>query len=184
MSVESRMLSTAQCAISHYQDRDEDRMSVPSFQEQLAALGVEHCWGCGVANEHGLHVKSYWDGDEAICVWQPQPYHIAVPGIVNGGILATLIDCHSAATACADAYRAAGRAIAPGGEPLVYLTARLDVRYLRPTAIGGPLTLRARVVERDDRRTTVECSVTGPSGVESAHGTVICARPRSTPPSQ
>lgn len=156
-----------------------------SFQEQFAALGIEHCWGCGVANEHGLRLKSYWDavgdGDGAICVWQPQPYHIAVPGVVNGGILATLIDCHSAATACADAYRAAGRPIAPGGEALLYLTARLDVSYLRPTPADGPLTLRARVVERGERRTTVECSVVGTSGVESARGTVVCARPRTTP---
>ncbi|HEX6800082.1 MAG TPA: PaaI family thioesterase [Ktedonobacterales bacterium] len=160
-----------------------------SFQEQLAALGFEHCWGCGVANEHGLRLKSYWDGElegagadgEAICVWQPQPYHIAAPGIVSGGILATLIDCHCAATACADAYRGAGRAIEPGGEPLVYLTAQLDVRYLRPTPAEGPLTLRARVVERNERRTTVACSVMGASGVESARGTVVCARPRFAP---
>ena len=166
-----------------------------SFQEQLAALGFEHCWGCGVANEHGLRLKSYWAGEseregvgegvgtdgEAVCVWQPQSYHIAAPGIVSGGILATLIDCHSAATACADAYRSAGRAIQPGGEPLVYLTAQLDVRYLRPTPADGPLKLRARVVERNERRTTVECSVMGASGVESARGTVICARPRSAP---
>jgi acyl-coenzyme A thioesterase PaaI-like protein len=157
-----------------------------SFQEQLAALGFEHCWGCGVANEHGLRLKSYWDGGdsdcgETVCTWQPQPYHIAAPGIVSGGILATLIDCHSAATACADAYRAAGRTIQPGGEPLVYLTAQLDVRYLRPTPADGPLTLRARVVERGERRTTVECSVFGASGVESARGTVVCARPRDAP---
>ena len=165
-------------------------MSEQSFQEQLAGLGFEHCWGCGVANEHGLRLKSYWDGEnkregesegesgEAVCVWQPQPYHIAAPGIVSGGILATLIDCHSAATACADAYRQAGRTIQPGGEPLVYLTAQLDVRYLRPTPADGPLTLRARVVERGERRTTVECSVVGAGGVESARGTVVCARPR------
>ena len=158
-----------------------------SFQEQLAALGFEHCWGCGVANEHGLRLKSYWYGEgesggesgEAVCTWQPQPYHIAAPGIVSGGILATLIDCHSAATACADAYRTAGRAIQSGGEPLVYLTAQLDVRYLRPTPADGPLTLRASVVERGERRTTVECSVIGASGVESARGTVVCARPRA-----
>jgi acyl-coenzyme A thioesterase PaaI-like protein len=162
-------------------------MEQQSFQEQLAALGFQHCWGCGIANEHGLRLKSYWSDDgesdngEAVCVWHPQPYHIAAPGIVNGGILATLIDCHSAATACADAYLAAGRAIQPGGEPLVYLTAQLDVRYLRPTPTGGPLTLRARVVERGERRTTVECSVVGVSGIESARGTVVCARPRATP---
>src|SRR5262249_14361796 len=69
-------------------------MSVLSFQDQLATLGFQHCWGCGMANEHGLRLRSAWDGkgDEALCVWQPQPYHIAAPGIVSGGIIATLID--------------------------------------------------------------------------------------------
>jgi len=153
-------------------------MSVPAFQDQLATLGFQHCWGCGVANEHGLRLRSAWDGkgDEALCVWQPQPYHIAAPGIVSGGIIATLIDCHSAATACADAYRRAGRAIAPGGEPLLYLTASLAVSYLRPTPSDGPLTLRARVSDRGDRRTTVACSLYSPQGVECARGEVVCAR--------
>lgn len=152
--------------------------SGPTFQEQLAALGFQHCWGCGVANEHGLRLKSAWadESDEAICVWQPQPYHIAAPGIVSGGIIATLIDCHSAATACADAYRQAGRPIAPDGEPLLYLTASLSVSYLRPTPAGGPLTLRARVTDRGERRTTVACSLYSPTGVECARGEVVCAR--------
>ncbi|MGZ3601729.1 MAG: PaaI family thioesterase, partial [Ktedonobacterales bacterium] len=97
-------------------------MEQRAFQEDLAAIGFEHCWGCGAANEHGLRTKSYWSPDdeqEAICVWQPQPYHVAAPGIVNGGIFATLIDCHSAATAVASAYRAEGRPIS-AENPHVY----------------------------------------------------------------
>lgn len=139
-------------------------MDQRAFQDDLAATGFEHCWGCGVANEHGLHLRSFWDGDEAVCHWQPQPYHIAAPGAVSGGILATLIDCHCAATAVAAAYRAEGRAIGTG-EPIRYVTASLEVTYLRPTPLG-PLMLRARPGEVSGRKMTVRCSVYAATGEE------------------
>jgi len=148
------------------------------FQEDLGMIGFQHCWGCGTANEHGLRLKSRWAedaDDEAVCVWQPQPYHVAAPGIVSGGILATLIDCHSAATAVADAYRRAGRAIGEG-EPQAYVTAKLEVSYLKPTPNAGPLTLRARVTDVTPKKTTVTCSVYSAAGEECARGTVVAAR--------
>ncbi len=153
-------------------------MEQRAFQEDLATIGFEHCWGCGVANEHGLHIRSYWSPDdeqEAICVWQPQPYHVAAPGIVSGGIIATLIDCHSAATAVSSAYRAEGRPIS-AENPHVYVTAQLDVTYLRATPSAGPLTLRARVVEAGGRRSHVTCSLYAASGEECARGDIILAR--------
>jgi len=67
------------------------------------------CYGCGRLNEHGLHVRSRWDGDEAVCTFEPKPYHTAIPGYVYGGLLASLIDCHGTGTASAAAYRAEGR---------------------------------------------------------------------------
>jgi len=149
-----------------------------AFQDDLAATGFEHCWGCGVANEHGLRLRSFWEGDEAVCHWQPQPYHIAAPGAVSGGILATLIDCHCAATAVATAYRAEGRTIGTG-EPIRYVTASLEVTYLRPTPLG-PLTLRARPGEVAGRKMTVSCSVYAATGEECARGTVVAARVPAT----
>jgi acyl-coenzyme A thioesterase PaaI-like protein len=165
-----------------------DSHDQPAFQDDLAAIGFEHCWGCGAANPHGLHIKSYWSpdaADEAICVWQPQPYHIAAPGIVSGGIIATLIDCHSAATACAGAYRAENRRIT--SEPLLpYLTAALQVSYLRPTPTDGPVNLRARVSQTSGRKTTVTCSLYSADGVECARGEVIAVRvpPAAVPASE
>ena len=156
-----------------------------AFQEDLAAIGFVHCWGCGAANPHGLHIKSYWSEDaagEAICVWQPQPYHIAAPGIVNGGIIATLIDCHSAATACAAAYRAEGRPMTTD-PPLPYLTAALQGSYLRPTPSDGSVTLRARVSQTSGRKTTVTCSLYAADGAECARGEVVAVRvPPTTVP--
>jgi hypothetical protein len=55
---------------------------------------LSHCYGCGRLNEHGLQTKSYWDGEEAVCTFHPKAYHIAVPGYVYGGLIASIIDCH------------------------------------------------------------------------------------------
>ena len=105
---------------------------------------VALCYGCGRLNEHGYQIKSYWDGDESVCHYVPEPYHTAIPGYVYGGLLASLVDCHSTGTAAAAAYRAAARDL--GSEPaLRFVTASLQVSYLRPTPLGPTLELRARV---------------------------------------
>ncbi len=133
-------------------------MQTRAFQDDLAEVGFHHCWGCGSLNEHGLQIKSYWDGEEGVCVWQPEPYHQAWPGIVNGGIIATIIDCHSACTATAAAYRAENRAITtPPIIPIV--TASLQLSYLRPTPLTEPLHLRAAIREQTGRKTILTCTL-------------------------
>jgi acyl-coenzyme A thioesterase PaaI-like protein len=114
-----------------------------------------HCYGCGRLNENGLQFKSYWDGEEAVCTYQPMPYHTAVPGYVYGGMIASLIDCHSTGTAAAAAHKAEHREM--DTEPkLRFLTASLKVNYLKPTPIGVPLEVRARVKEIKGRKVVVE----------------------------
>ena len=76
-----------------------------SFQDYYPD-SMAHCYGCGRLNEYGHQIKSYWDGDESVCHFQPKSYHIAIPGYVYGGLLASLIDCHGTGTAAAAAYRA------------------------------------------------------------------------------
>jgi len=115
---------------------------------------VSVCYGCGRLNQHGLQIKSYWDGDEVVCRFQPEAYHTAVAGFVYGGLIASLIDCHSTGTASAAAYREAGRE--PGTEPrLRFVTASLFVEYLKPTPISDPIVIRAAVTEVNGRRATV-----------------------------
>ena len=146
-------------------------MDPRAFQD---GIGGNHCWGCG-ANEHGLQIKSYWSGDEAICTWQPQAYHVAGPlHILNGGIIATIIDCHSVCTAIAAAYRAEGREI--GTEPSIwYATASLQVTYLCPTPVKEPIVLRARIKEMKERKTTLTCSLFA-KGEECARGELVAVR--------
>ncbi len=115
---------------------------------------LSYCYGCGRLNEHGLHIKSYWDGEKATARYTPRPYHIAIPGYVYGGLLASLVDCHGTGTAAAAAYHAAGRE--PGTEPpFRFVTASLKVDYLKPTPLGVELELVGRVKEIKGRKVVV-----------------------------
>ena len=132
---------------------------------------VAHCYGCGKLNQHGLHVRSAWDGDETRAVLLPQPYHTAVPGYVYGGLIASLIDCHGTGSAALAAYRAAGRPT-DSQPPLRFLTASLHVDYLRPTPLGVPLEARGRIVELKPRKVIVDITVTA-AGELCARGQVV-----------
>ncbi|MGD8412668.1 MAG: PaaI family thioesterase [Candidatus Latescibacterota bacterium] len=144
-----------------------------SFQDYYPD-DVAHCYGCGTLNEHGHHIKSYWDGEETVCVFEPQPYHTAVPGYVYGGLIASLIDCHGTGSAAAAGYKAEGREL--GSEPaLRYVTASLKVDYLAPTPLGPPIELRGKIVEVKGRKVIVDVSVSV-EGTDCAHGEVIAVQ--------
>jgi acyl-coenzyme A thioesterase PaaI-like protein len=130
---------------------------------------VSHCFGCGKLNEKGHQIKSYWDGDETVAVFTPEPYHTAIPGYVYGGLIASLIDCHGTGTAAAAAYREEGREMSTD-PPLRYVTASLHVDYLRPTPMGVPLEIRGKIEEISGRKVVV-------SETLSANGK-ICAKGR------
>lgn len=133
-----------------------------------------HCYGCGRLNPEGLRIKSYWDGEEAVCRFNPEPHHKAIPGYVYGGLIASLIDCHSTGTAAAAAYQAEGRAL-DTDPPLRYLTASLHVDYLRPTPIDVTLEVRARVSEIRGRKVTVASELHA-GGQVCARGTVVAVQ--------
>lgn len=115
---------------------------------------LSHCYGCGRLNEFGLQIKSYWDGEETLCIFHPKPYHTAIPGYVYGGLIASIMDCHSTGTAAAAAYLAEGRGM-DTDPPLRFLTRSLNVDYLHPTPLNGSLEVRARVREINGRKIVV-----------------------------
>src|SRR5262245_11884632 len=131
-------------------------MGERSFQDQGS---VAHCHGCGADNDRGLKLKSFWHGDEAVAEWHAQRHHCGgKPETLHGGIIASLIDCHSLNLAIAHAYRREGRAI--GSAPRIgYVTANLNISYLKPTPIGEPIGLRAWIVKLDGRKVWVNCSL-------------------------
>lgn len=145
-------------------------MEKKAFQDYYSDQ-MSYCYGCGRLNEHGYQIKSYWDGDESVCVFQPKPYHISVPGFVYGGLIASVIDCHGTGTAAAAAYRAQEREM-DSEPPLRFVTASLHVDYLKPTPLGVPLELRGRVKEIKGRKVIVSIDLNA-QGVTCARGEVI-----------
>jgi len=145
-------------------------MPEKAFQEYYPDH-LSNCYGCGRLNEQGLQIKSYWDGEESICLFQPRSYHMAIPGFVYGGLIASVIDCHGTGTASAAAYRTAERAM-DTEPPLRFLTASLHVDYLKPTPLEGPLEFRGRVKEIKGRKVIVAVTVSA-EGQCCARGEVV-----------
>src|SRR5918912_4448092 len=117
-------------------------MNEQSLQERYAPGNA--CFGCGPANEKGLHVRSFpvGDGEEVVCEWRPEPQYEAFPGVLNGGIIGALLDCHSNWAAAYHLMRRTG-----AERPPCTVTAEYAVKLLRPTPSAGPVRLVASVVE-------------------------------------
>ncbi|CDF84809.1 hypothetical protein PKB_3466 [Pseudomonas knackmussii B13] len=129
-----------------------------SLQDSAAPEGI--CYGCGGANPHGLHIKSYWheDGIHVMAKHLPEAKYTGWPELVYGGLIAMLVDCHSNWTAMAHHYRSEGRE--PGSLPRPdCVTGNLGIKFIKPTPMGVPLTLRARVDGDLGRKTRIICEV-------------------------
>jgi acyl-coenzyme A thioesterase PaaI-like protein len=134
-----------------------------------------YCWGCGADNPAGLHLKSYWDGEVAVAQWSPSLEYAAGPRhVLNGGIIATLLDCHGVCTAIASAYRRDQRAVGTAPE-IWYATASLSVDYQRPTPIESIVHLSARLVAQEDRFTSLDCELHA-DGKERARASIRAVR--------
>lgn len=132
-------------------------MTTPAIQDLIPD---NNCFGCGPNNPGGLRLKSFWDGSgNSVARFVPQPHHCAgPPHFVNGGILATIVDCHSICTAAAAAYLETGRAI--GQAPHQHFaTASLALDYRRPTPIVAELLLEAEPKRIADGRYVISCVV-------------------------
>jgi len=137
---------------------------------------MSHCYGCGRLNDTGMKIKSYWNEDEttSIARFTPKPYHIAFPGYVYGGLLASLIDCHGTGTAAAAAYKSEGRKMDSQPE-LRYVTASIHVDYIKPTPINQELELIGRVKEIKGKKIIVEVKLYA-SGELCVKGEVIAVK--------
>lgn len=155
------------------------RPQVRAFQDDMAELGVHECFGCGARNPQGLHIKSYWSDDEAltsVCTWQPHEHLAGWSGVLNGGIIATLMDCHCCCTAIAAAHHTERQPITSG--PVIpYATGSLLVTYLRPVSIAEPVQMVARIAEQSERKTMLSCSLLQ-RDAECARAEVVMVRVR------
>ena len=126
--------------------------NLKSLQELYSPEGI--CFGCGPANDKGLQIRSFPNEDEVVAEWHAEPHHQAFPGMLNGGIIGALLDCHSNWTAAYFLMKRGGKSEAP-----CTVTAEFHVKLLRPTPVDGPITLKARVVESSEDRATVEAEL-------------------------
>ena len=148
-------------------------MSNPYFQDHYPE-DYAHCYGCGYLNQHGLRIQSRWEGDLSVCRFTPREHHIAFPGFVYGGLIASIIDCHSMGTAAAAWMREHGMEI--GKDPTDrFVTGRLEVDYLRPTPMGGALEARSRAEEVGEKKVIVTTELIA-GGEVCARGRVVAVR--------
>ena len=144
-----------------------------AFQEYYPE-NVSHCYGCGQNNPHGHHIKTYWEGDESVTRYKPEPYYTSAPGYAYGGLIASLIDCHSTGTAAAAMFRSEGREM--DTLPLFrFVTGSLHVDYLKPTPLTDLMEIRGRVKEIKGRKVVVETTVLV-DGVITARGEVVAVQ--------
>ena len=123
-----------------------------SLQEQYSPKGI--CFGCGPLNEKGLRIRSFAEGGEYVAEFHAEPHHQAFPGVLNGGIIGALLDCHSNWAAAHHLMKQRGEDKTP-----CTVTAEFHVKLLRPTPVDGPITLKARVVESSEDRATVDAEL-------------------------
>ncbi len=132
------------------------------------------CFGCGNENPEGLQIKSFWEDQKSICTWMPQEKYHGWANLLNGGILATLIDCHCMCTAMAAAYKNEGRDLGSSPE-YRYATGTITVKYLKPTSCQKEIRLEAEVTEIKGKKVVMHCNVWSDSE-KTAEAQVIAIR--------
>lgn len=112
------------------------------------------CFGCGPSNSKGLRIKSIPEGDFVVATWSPEPHHEAFPGVLSGGIIGSLLDCHSNWTAAYEIMK-----FNKLDQPLCTVTAEYHVWLLRPTPTNAQLQLRAKATEVSADRARIEAEL-------------------------
>ena len=131
------------------------------------------CFGCGNNTKGGLHIKSYWIDEVAECIWTPSNIHQGWKGIMNGGIIATVIDCHAMGTSMAYAYKHEKRQLGSSPE-YKYATGSMKIKYLKPTP-NDTIKLNARILSYSEKKVHISCEVIS-RGTVTAVGEVVSFR--------
>lgn len=112
-----------------------------------------YCFACGMQNEIGLKLQFYADGDGGVVGEYTVPRHFeGYPGLVHGGIVATMLDEALIRTFLLD-----------DPNRLMY-TARLTTRFRKHLPIEQPLKLRAKIVKDRQTKGEAEAQIFGPDG--------------------
>lgn len=149
-------------------------MSTPSLQELHAPQG--RCFGCGPANDKGLRIRSFRADDDPealVCRFAPEPHHLAFDGVLNGGIIGTLLDCHCNWTAAI--HFMDERQL---DQPPCTVTADYAITLRRPTPTDVALELQAKVVQAQGDKAVVEGELqAGGKVCATCRGTFVAVKP-------
>ena len=146
-------------------------MSEQGLQDRYAPH--TECFGCGPANAKGLRIKSRVEGEELVADWTPEPHHEAFPGVLNGGIVGALLDCHSNWAAAWELMRRGG-----AEKPPCTVTAEFTVKMRAPTPTQGAVRLRARATEVNGSKVSVEASLeAGGKVTATCTGVFVAVKP-------
>ncbi|WP_027965052.1 PaaI family thioesterase [Halalkalibacillus halophilus] len=136
---------------------------------------LAHCYGCGKNNEQGLKLRTGWSQEQTLTIYTPRPEHTAIPGFVYGGLLASLIDCHGTGSASLALHRKNGHEPEDGAESPRFVTASLEVKYIKPTPQNTPLKAFGTVNEVHPKKFNVNVEVYANEEVV-ATGLVVAAK--------
>ncbi len=149
---------------------NKEELNTKGLQGYFAPKSI--CFGCGPANSKGLRIKSIPQGDEVIADWQPELYHEAFPGILNGGIIGSLLDCHCNWTAAWHLMNKEGAT-----HPPCTVTAEYSIKLLRPTPSQNPVRLIAKVVTLQKDRASIEGTLLSDGKIcATCKGTFVCVK--------
>ena len=118
-------------------------------QRQYAPSSI--CFGCGPANQKGLQIDSYRCEGGLEMRFTPSDEHQAFPGMINGGIIGTLLDCHGNWTAAIALMDESG-----DEQPPCTVTASYTVKLRRPTPTDTILCVTSQVKSIEGNKVEVE----------------------------
>lgn len=153
------------------EQKQGDPVSAKSVQETHAPSNA--CFGCGPSNNKGLQIRSFEEGDELVCRWTPEAHHEAFEGVLNGGIIGSILDCH--ANWCAAMHLMHKNNL---DAPPCTVTAEYGIKLLRPTPSKTELLLRAKVIESTEDKAVVEATLeAGGKVCDTCRGTFVAVKP-------
>ena len=136
------------------------------YEERFA-----HCYGCGRLNNKGHQFKTYWDGDETVTRFTPEPHHTALPGFIYGGLVASMIDCHGTGSAALAYARENKIELGEFNAPR-FVTGALNVSYKKPTPMGPSLEVRGKIREIKGRKVVIDAELSAKGDI-CATGEII-----------
>ncbi|WP_342440535.1 PaaI family thioesterase [Lysinibacillus sp. FSL K6-0057] len=149
-----------------------EELSVEKAIQDIYPDDIAWCYGCGRLNDDGHHLRTGWLEEKTITIYTPESKYMGIPGFIYGGLIASLIDCHGTGSAALALHRKNGHEIGDGAEPPRFVTANLNVDFLKPTPQHVPLKAIGTVEEIHPKKWKVETEVYAQDTL-CARGTVV-----------